>query len=131
MKYCPNPDCAGLEKFRIISEYEDTATACADCGAVLSAGPAPDPAALDGRSAPEPNLELVTLTAVRDERQLVLLESELEAGGIPYLAKGKHIQDLFGFGRLVRVNPITGPVEIVVRADDLAAARAILAGIDN
>ena len=131
MKHCPNPHCAGLEKFRIVSEYEDTATACADCGTALSAGPAPEPDEIEGRTAPEPDMELVTLTAVRDERQMVLLESELEAGGIPYLAKGKHIQDLFGFGRLVQVNPITGPVEIVVRADDLKAAQAILAGIDN
>ena len=59
------------------------------------------------------------------------MEGLLESAGIPYLARGKHIQDLFGFGRLVAVNPITGPVEIQVRSSDLAAAREILEDIGN
>ena len=42
MKHCPNPDCGGLAKFKIISEYEDHVTECADCGAPLAGGPAPD-----------------------------------------------------------------------------------------
>ncbi len=37
MKHCPNPECGGLKKFQIISEFNDTATLCTDCGATLVA----------------------------------------------------------------------------------------------
>ena len=129
MKHCPNPECHGLAEFKIVSEYNDTSSVCADCGTPLAEGPAPDPATLDDRPEPDPDIKLVPLVSIQDEPGLALVESSLEAAGIPYLARGEHIQDLFGFGRIVAVNPITGPVEIQVRESDLAAARQILADI--
>ena len=57
----------------------------------------------------------------------VIVESLLADAGIRYLARGEQIQDLFGLGRLVGVNPITGPVEFAVAADDAQDARAVLA----
>ncbi len=131
MKHCPNPECSGLAMFKIVSEYNDTSTVCADCETPLVDGPAPDPRKLDTGPKPDPDIELVPLVAIGDEHGLALVEGLLESAGIPYLARGKHIQDLFGFGRLVAVNPITGPVEIHVRSSDLAAAREILEDIGN
>ncbi len=29
MKHCPNPECGGITKLKIISEFNDTATICA------------------------------------------------------------------------------------------------------
>jgi hypothetical protein len=127
MKHCPNPACGGIEKFNAVSEFNDTATVCSDCRTALVDGPAPRPEDLGGRPEPEPDLELVPIIVARDEAQLILIESVLGQAKIRYLAKGEQIQDLFGFGRLVAVNPITGPVEIYVAADDAAEARRILA----
>ncbi len=75
---------------------------------------------------PDPNMELAILLVTRSESELLVVESMLDVAGIPYLARGEQIQDLFGFGRLVVVNPITGPVELLVPATDLDAARKIL-----
>lgn len=80
---------------------------------------------------PDPDLELVTLHVTNDESELLVLQSMLEAAGIPYLCRGEQIQDLFGVGRLVAVNPITGPVEIQVATSDLEAARTLLASGDG
>jgi len=126
MKHCPNPACGGIEKFRIVSEFNDQAAACSDCGASLVDGPAPRPEELGSRPEPDPDLELVPVVMVREEVRLILIENRLDEAGIPYMAKGEQIQDLFGFGRLSIVNPITGPVEIYVTADDAEKARRIV-----
>ncbi len=80
-------------------------------------------------SDPDPNLELVPVLVTREEALLILIEGRLDQAGIPYMAKGEQIQDLFGFGRMVAVNPITGPVEIFVTFDDAEAARRIVAEV--
>jgi len=87
-------------------------------------GPAPD--AHDGLPEPEPDLQLVPVLSVTSETDLLIIESLLTDAGIPYLARGEQIQDLFGIGRLVGVNPITEPVELLVSEPDLETARGIL-----
>jgi len=129
MKHCPNPECGGLAKFKIVSEYNDTATACGDCQAALVAGPAPRPDDLGDRPEPTPDAELVPLMVARDQSQLILIEEALDLAQIPYMAKGESIQDLFGFGRLTIVNPVSGPVEIYVTSTDADAAREAVAAI--
>lgn len=146
MKHCPNPQCRGLQKFRLVSEYEDHVDICADCGTDLVAGPAPavpdkdlapepgwDPAleeqsaaAAEDGAPPTPDLELVTIHVTNDESELLVLQSLLEAAGIPYLCRGEQIQDLFGMGRLVAQNPITGPVQVQVAVHDREAASKLL-----
>jgi len=73
------------------------------------------------------DLDLETVLATNDAGMIDIAESLLEGAGIPYLAKGEGVQDLFGLGRLTAVNPITGPVEIQVNAADAASARRLLA----
>lgn len=123
MKYCPNSDCSGLAKFRIVSEFNDNATACADCGGPLKDGAAPDPKELDPRPEPTPDAELVSIGTVLDQTQLILVEEALEKANIPCMAKGAGIQDLFGFGRMTIVNPISGPVEVFVMEPEAENAR--------
>jgi hypothetical protein len=71
----------------------------------------------------------VPILVEREEAKLILIEARLEEAGIGYMAKGEQIQDLFGYGRLTVVNPITGPVEIYVTSTDVDAARKALAEI--
>ena len=75
------------------------------------------------------DLDLRTVLKTNDLATLTLAEGALESAEIPYLAKGEQIQDLFGFGRMVPVNPVTGPVEIQVRAEDEKRALELLAQI--
>ncbi len=147
MKHCPNPDCRGLAKFGFVSEYNDSATECGDCQAALLHGPAPAPVDSEplcepepvpepepnnepeDRPDPDPNLELVPILVARDQAQLILIEEALDMAGIPYMAKGDHIQDLFGFGRITIVNPVSGPVEIYVTSKDVDVAQKAVAAI--
>ncbi len=133
MRHCPNPECGGLKKFKVISEFNDTAENCSDCQARLVPGPAPRPTPkpdeLGERPEPDPNIELVPLMVANDQTQLILIEEALDMADIPYMAKGAQLQDLFGFGRLAVVNPIAGPLEIYVRSTDADAARKAVAEI--
>ncbi len=72
------------------------------------------------------DLELVTVLATCDLGLIDIAEGLLEGAGILYLAKGEGVQDMFGLGRLSAVNPLTGPVEIQVAANDAESARRIL-----
>lgn len=72
------------------------------------------------------DLDLRTVLVTGDMTLVGMAEGALESADIPYLAKGEHIQDLFGIGRMVPVNPISGPVSIQVRAEDEARARELL-----
>jgi hypothetical protein len=74
-------------------------------------------------------MELVPILQIREETKLILIESLLEEAKIPYMAKGEQIQDLFGFGRLTIVNPITGPVVIFVSSDNAEKARDLVAEV--
>ena len=129
MKHCPNSECPGMEVFKTVSEFNDTALACSDCGGALVTGPAPSLEEMRNKSkpAPEPEMELVPIFIVQDESELLVAESVLHGLGIQYLAKGEQIQDMFGYGRIAAVNPIIGPVEIYVGMDDAEAARNVLA----
>jgi len=73
--------------------------------------------------------ELVTVLASSDFAALALAKLALEAGGVPFVAKGVGIQDLFGVGRLGGLNLVTGPVQLHVRAEDAALAQELLADI--
>lgn len=129
MKHCPNPECSGIENFKAISEFNDTALACSDCGKALVYGPAPSLEERNAVSAPasDTEVELVPVFIVEDEAELMLVQSVLNQSQIPYLAKGENLQHLFGFGDWKAVNPLTGPVEIHVRMDDAEVVRNLLA----
>lgn len=73
------------------------------------------------------DLDLATVLATSDLGLIDIAEGLLDGAGIPYLAKGEGVQDLFGLGRLTTVNPITGPVEIQVNTSDADSARQLLA----
>jgi hypothetical protein len=114
-KYCPK--CG--------AEYNPTAIECADCLVPLVIEPPakPQPA---GKVQDKP-LELVAVFQTSDLGEMAYAKSLLEEAGIPFLARNELLQDLFGFGRAVPVNPVTGPVIFQVPAEDVELAREILA----
>lgn len=74
-------------------------------------------------------LDLRTVLETNDLGLIAVAESLLEGAEIEYLARGEGIQDFFGLGRLVPVNPISGAVEIQVAAENEAQARELLADL--
>jgi hypothetical protein len=75
------------------------------------------------------DLDLRTVLQTSDLGVIALAEGILEGDQIPYLARGAGLQDLFGLGRLVPVNPISGPVSIQVAAENEERARELLADL--
>jgi len=114
MKHCPECNM----------EYTDSALRCSDCDAMLLPGHHPE--------AKHPDVTLTLVFAAGEPGLIALAKSLLDDAQIQYLAKGDDIQDLFGWGRLgTRYNYVVGPVEFFVASDDAAAAREILAALDE
>lgn len=112
--YCP----------RCRAEYVDGVTECADCGVALQVDPVPPPD-LSGE------LNLVPVLETGDAIRTALVKSMLEGAQIPYIARNDQLQDLFGFGRLVPVNPVSGPVIFLVPDEYADEARDMLAQLDD
>jgi hypothetical protein len=75
---------------------------------------------------------VITVLATGDTTELIMAKLALEAEEIAFVTQGEGVQDLFGIGRLFSgFNPITGPVEIRVRAEDAERARAVLAELEE
>ena len=72
------------------------------------------------------DLDLRTVLETSDLGLIALAEGILEGADIEYLARGEGIQDLFGMGRLVPVNPVSGPVLIQVAAENEQRALDLL-----
>ena len=71
--------------------------------------------------------EPVTVLEGADTVRFALAKAMLESAGIPFVAKGEGIQDLFGVGRFPGgVNLVTGPVVLQVGRDNEVEARQIL-----
>ena len=73
------------------------------------------------------DLDLRTVLMTSDLATISLAEGILAGAEIPYIARGKDIQDLFGIGRLVPINPVSGPVNFQVNAEDAERASILLA----
>lgn len=77
---------------------------------------------------PRPDLELVTVFVTGDPAVVALAKSFLQSADIEFMTRGEGIQNLFGIGNLGvgGFNPITGPVEFLVAAEDADDARKLL-----
>lgn len=62
----------------------------------------------------------------------MLAKSLLEGEQIDYMVRGEGVQDLLAWGRaLTGFNPVVGPVEFLVRAEDAARARELLRNLSE
>lgn len=82
--------------------------------------------------APDPDVELVSIFSTPDQGRVALAKSLLESEQIDYMVRAEGVQDLLAWGRaLTGFNPVVGPVEFLVRADDAARARELLHHLDE
>jgi len=76
--------------------------------------------------------EPVTVLRSGDSAMLAVAKSLLDAANIPYYAKGEGVQDLFAWGRFgTGFNPVVGPVELQVAAEDAERAAKLLSDLDQ
>lgn len=80
----------------------------------------------------DPQRDLVTVFRTGDPVALALAKAALEIERIPFVTQGEGLQDLIGLGRFPGgFNVVTGPVKILVDADDAERARDALTDIEN
>jgi hypothetical protein len=94
------------------TEYPKGVTKCAECGVDLVA------------ELPDADVDLVAILVTSDPAQLSVAISLLEAEGIECETHGESGQEVLGLGPLPGA---TGPVRLLVAAEDEEAARALLA----
>ncbi|MDY7092391.1 MAG: DUF2007 domain-containing protein [Acidobacteriota bacterium] len=113
------PDCG--------KEYRDGSDKCADCGTSLIDSPSSE-APSNEPADPQASLGLETVLSSGDGGLITLAESILDEHGIEYAQRNDSLQDLFAGGRLgAGFNPVVGPVELRVPAENAEAARQALA----
>ena len=102
--------------------FSEPSAECPECGVELAeagAGPPPDP-----------TIQFASVLTTGDPGVIAVAKSLLDAEGIEYLVRAEGLQDLFGGGRLgAGYNILAGPAEFVVREDDAARARELLADL--
>lgn len=108
-------------------EYREGHRECARCGVPLIDDRAS--AAQDERllQTPHPDIELVRIFRSSDPTQLMIAESILRSAEVEYLVRGERVGELFGLGRFPSgMSTVLGPVELLVRREDVADATAML-----
>jgi hypothetical protein len=115
VKHCPNADCAGLARDRVIAEFVEALEECIDCGTRL----VPGPGVINSEIGLEFNpLKTVFIAANGTEGHVVA--GTIEAEGIPVYIKGEML--LGGVGELPTLDV---QVEIQVPAERAEQAREI------
>ena len=125
MSTCPNPTCPDRVRIGLAGEYVDSVEVCPQCGTPLVPATAAD---RDESSETAPgDLELVSVLQTADDGLAALVKSIFDADSIRYFVRGEGVQDLLGWGRIVGgFNYVVGPMEFLVRQDDVDRARALL-----
>ena len=116
------------------SEYVPGHTFCSDChAALIDALPDPEPRARQRLQRAKSHdltaepLNLVTVLASGDPVLMGIIESLLQSAEIPFTVKGEGLGDVMGLGRAGSgFNPITGPMELQVRAEDAEDVRLLI-----
>jgi Putative prokaryotic signal transducing protein len=76
------------------------------------------------------HLEPVTVFATGDPGLLAIAKSILQSADVLFATRGEGLQNIIGVGHLSGAfNPLTGPMELQVRAEDAEDARLLLADL--
>ncbi|MBI2840841.1 MAG: DUF2007 domain-containing protein [Acidobacteria bacterium] len=74
-----------------------------------------------------PDRKVVTLCVPRDTAEFAVVQGLLAEAGIEFVSKNVQLQNLVGYGQIGGLNPVVGPIEIFVAAEDAERAREVLA----
>ncbi len=111
--YCP--ECG--------SEYREGFTHCTECDVDL----VPEaPQHFDAA------IKLVKVFETGNPALIPVVESLLDEAGVAFLTKNENLQDMFGGGRLGSgFSIILGPVQFLVREEDVPAAQSLLEDLEG
>jgi hypothetical protein len=116
------------------AEYVEGHRRCFDCGvdlvrpaAAVAEKRRPHEAA-DPRALHHP-AHLVPVLTSPDAGLVAVVESALRSAGIPFVSERDDVIDLFAWGRIGGVNPVTGLPRILVDEADVEDALQILEGV--
>ncbi len=106
------------------SEYRPGFTRCSDCDVDLvePSPPQEEP----------PQIDLVKIFEAGNPAVVPVVESLLTDAGIEFMTQSEPIQHLFGWGTFgSNLNFVIGPVYFLVRSEDAAEAREIVAHLED
>ena len=72
--------------------------------------------------------DLVVVFSSQNRADIMTAKSLLTSADIEYYVQGEDVQDIIAWGGIGGINPVTGPVKILVRAEDAPDAKEILKG---
>jgi len=72
--------------------------------------------------------DLVVVFSSQNRADIMTAKSLLTSADIEYYVQGEDVQDIIAWGNIGGINPVTGPVKILVRAEDAPDAKEILKG---
>jgi hypothetical protein len=76
--------------------------------------------------------DLVIIFSTGNMVSAAIAKSILEDSGIPYITKNEYTQGLFGLGNLGSIsNPLSGPVQIFVKPEDVEVVKELLKNIEE
>lgn len=124
---CTNPECPDVLDGGPAGEYADHVVFCPRCGALLTAADGSIPASSASLERLDDDVELVEVRAGIDEPELAIVRSILDGAEIPYVIEADESRAGLGLGGVgtALYTPL-GSVCILVRADDVEAAAALL-----
>ncbi|MEW6366088.1 MAG: DUF2007 domain-containing protein [Acidobacteriota bacterium] len=89
-------------------------------------GSVPDRVGVEGEIATSSENELVTIWVPQDPSECAVVEGLLADAGIQFVTRNAQLQNLIGHGQVGGLNPVVGPIEILVAAEDASCARELL-----
>jgi len=66
-----------------------------------------------------------------DRANIMTAKSLLTSAGIEFFIEGEDVQDIIAWGNFGGINPVTGPVKILVAGGDVKDAKEILKDLDK
>jgi len=107
------------------AEYQPGFTRCSDCLVdLVEAGAEAEASTEPVERGPAALTDPVCVYRSTQRGRLPLAESLLRSAGIPFVARGEHVQQLIGLD-------VFGPAELYVSAADAEDARAVLTDLDR
>ena len=76
--------------------------------------------------------DLVIIFSTANLVSVAIAKSILEDSGIPYITKNEYTQNLFGLGNLGGIaSPLSGPVQIFIKPEDVEVVKVLLENVDE